>query len=143
MKFLLALLIVLTPIPSSLAGQCVAHAPVAPGIVFVSITYHFTFDLKDANAVSWSEQSLMNSLWSTQPGRYQLASTKPTPPALMVSVTVSNTNGQAPYSAVLAIQTNDGGSLVDNLSSEPTPSDMTSALAQRINMYVILGWGCK
>lgn len=128
------------PVPTY--RSCVGHARLSPGPVFVSIRYQFTSNVTDPNAASWSEQSLMKSLRFSNPGRYQLASTKPTLPTLMITVMVSSSNGQAPYRANLAVRTSDGASAVVNLS-EPTPRDMISALAQRINRFVTLGWICK
>lgn len=124
-------------------AQC--HPHTANGLqttLLTQVSANFTYALKDANAVSWTQQELVTELArQSGTGRYKPANGAV--PDVTINLTLSNTNGQAPYSAVMELRTKDGGFLRDTISQEKSPDSMIFAVALRINMYMILGWGCK
>ncbi len=132
-------------------GQCVGHAPliIAPKtvadqgrVVLVKWNVHFTYALANPNELAATRFYLMSALWGMDPGKYQEASTVPAAPYLTLTVDISSTNGQAPYTAVLTMATADGGFLRDTFSQEQTAIETENAIVYRVHTYAILGWSC-
>jgi hypothetical protein len=124
-------------------AQCLPHT--ANGLqttLLTQVSANFTYPLKDASAVSWTQDELVTEL-ARQSGSGRFKPANGAVPDLSVKLTISNTNGQAPFNVVMELRTKDGGFLRDTFSQLKSSDALIFAVALRVNMYMILGWTCK